>query len=32
MGDIKLFRINGDTVEELVGQSLAVEKSLQTIY
>ncbi|MED3732376.1 DUF5655 domain-containing protein [Geobacillus stearothermophilus] len=31
MGDIKLFRINGDTVEELVGQSLAVEKSLQTI-
>lgn len=31
MGDIKLFRLNGDNVEELAGQSVAVEKSLQTI-
>jgi predicted transport protein len=29
VGDIKLFRINGDTVDELEGQSVAVEKSLQ---
>jgi predicted transport protein len=31
VGDIKLFRLNGDTVDELAGQSLAVEKSLQHI-
>lgn len=31
MGDTKIFRLNGNNVEELVGQSLAVEKSLQTI-
>ncbi|MGE1163658.1 DUF5655 domain-containing protein [Peribacillus simplex] len=31
MGDIKLFRLNGDTVDELAGQSVAIEKSLQHI-
>lgn len=31
MGDIKIFRLNENYVEELVGQALAVEKSLQTI-
>jgi predicted transport protein len=31
VGDIKLFRINGETVDELSGQSVAVEKSLQHI-
>ncbi|MFB5589551.1 hypothetical protein ACE41I_23115 [Bacillus cereus] len=31
MCDIKIFRLNGNNVEELVGQALAVEKSLQTI-
>ncbi|MBC2683855.1 DUF91 domain-containing protein [Bacillus toyonensis] len=31
MGDIKIFRLNETNVEELVGQALAVEKSLQTI-
>ncbi|PEM82909.1 DUF91 domain-containing protein [Bacillus toyonensis] len=31
MGDIKIFRLNENNVEELVGQALAVEKSLQTI-
>lgn len=31
MGDIKLFRLNGDTVDELAGQSIAIEKSLQLI-
>lgn len=31
MGDIKLFRLNGETVEELEGQAVAVEKSLQHI-
>ncbi|GIN62534.1 hypothetical protein J27TS8_25270 [Robertmurraya siralis] len=31
MGDIKLFRLNGETVDELEGQSVAVEKSLQHI-
>ncbi|SFC95421.1 hypothetical protein SAMN02799633_02127 [Bacillus sp. UNCCL81] len=31
MGDIKIFRLNGDTVVELTGQSVAVEKSLQHI-
>lgn len=29
MGDIKLFRLNGESVDELEGQSVAVEKSLQ---
>ncbi|MDQ0416598.1 putative transport protein [Croceifilum oryzae] len=29
MGDIKLFRINNDYVEELAGRSVTVEKSLQ---
>jgi hypothetical protein len=32
MGDIKLFRLNGDTADELVGQSVAVEKSLQHLF
>jgi predicted transport protein len=31
VGDIKLFRINGEIVDELSGQSVAVEKSLQHI-
>lgn len=31
MGDIKIFRLNENNVEELVVQALAVEKSLQTI-
>lgn len=31
MGDIKLFQINGPEVRELAGQSVAVEKSLQTL-
>lgn len=31
MGDIKLFRLDGDNVDELEGQSVAVEKSLQHI-
>ena len=31
MGDIKLFRLTTDSVEELSGESVAVEKSLQTI-
>ncbi|MEA4856553.1 DUF5655 domain-containing protein [Solidesulfovibrio sp.] len=31
MSDIKLFRINQDSVAELHGQSLALEKSLQTL-
>jgi predicted transport protein len=31
LGDIKIFRLNGNNVEELAGQSVAVEKSLQTI-
>ncbi|MDX8365235.1 DUF5655 domain-containing protein [Cytobacillus sp. IB215665] len=32
MGDIKLFRLNGHTVDELEGQSVAVEKSLQHLF
>jgi hypothetical protein len=32
VGDIKLFRLNGDTVDELEGQSVAVEKSLQHLF
>ncbi|MEJ2724774.1 MAG: DUF5655 domain-containing protein [Deltaproteobacteria bacterium] len=31
MSDIKLFEINGPEVRELAGQSVAVEKSLQTL-
>jgi hypothetical protein len=31
VGDIKLFRLNGETVDELEGQSVAFEKSLQHI-
>ena len=31
MGDIKLYAIAGKKVHELAGQSLAVEKSLQTM-
>ncbi len=31
MGDIKFFRINGDTIEELHGQSVTLEKSLQKL-
>lgn len=32
MGDIKLFSLNGDTVNELEGQSVAIEKSLQNLF
>lgn len=31
MGDIKFFRINGDTIQELHGQSVTLEKSLQKL-
>lgn len=31
MSDIKLFRTNGDTVTQLEGKSVALEKSLQTL-
>ena len=31
MGDIKVFRIDREGVSELPGQSVAVEKSLQTL-
>ncbi|QDT62336.1 Endonuclease NucS [Stieleria bergensis] len=31
MGDIKLFRTNGDAVEQLEGTSVALEKSLQEL-
>jgi predicted transport protein len=31
MGDIKIYKLNGEHVEELIGQSVAVEKSLQQI-
>lgn len=31
MSDVKLFRINGSTVNELEGKSVALEKSLQTL-
>lgn len=31
MGDIKLFKLNGNNAEELAGKSVSVEKSLQTI-
>ncbi|WP_071458600.1 DUF5655 domain-containing protein [Bacillus massilinigeriensis] len=31
MGDIKLFRINGENAEELAGLAVAIEKSLQNI-
>lgn len=31
MSDVKLFRINGSTVKELEGHSVALEKSLQTL-
>jgi predicted transport protein len=31
MGDIKLFKLNEGSVEELIGQSVALEKSLQSI-
>lgn len=31
MGDIKFFRITGDTIEELHGQSVTLEKSLQKL-
>lgn len=31
MGDIKLFKINEDSVQELEGQSVALEKSLQQL-
>ncbi|WP_233880199.1 site-specific integrase [Virgibacillus halodenitrificans] len=31
MGDIKLFKLDGDNVDELEGQSVAVEKLLQHI-
>jgi predicted transport protein len=32
MGDIKLFRIEGSSVEELGGGSVSLEKSLQTLF
>ncbi len=31
MGDIKVFNIDGESVSELLGTSVAVEKSLQTL-
>ncbi len=31
MSDIRLFRVNGDTVTQLDGKSIALEKSLQTL-
>ena len=31
MSDIKLFRTNGETVTELEGRSVTLEKSLQTL-
>lgn len=31
MGDIKLFRLNEDSVDELEGQAIAIEKSLQNL-
>lgn len=31
MGDLKLFRISNDTVDELIGQAVSIEKSLQNI-
>jgi hypothetical protein len=31
MSDIKLFRTNGDSVTQLEGKSVALEKSLQTL-
>ncbi len=31
MGEIKLFRIGSDAVEELMGESIAIEKSLQSL-
>jgi hypothetical protein len=31
MSDLKLFKLNGATVTELDGQSVAVEKSLQNL-
>lgn len=32
MGDIKLFRLNGDSVDELEGQAITIEKSLQLLF
>lgn len=32
MGDIKLFRLNGNSVDELEGRSVAVEKSIQDLF
>lgn len=32
MGDIKLFRIDGGSINELSGASVALEKSLQTLF
>lgn len=31
MSDIKLFRTNGETVTELEGKAVALEKSLQAL-
>lgn len=31
MADIKLFDVNGDDVRELTGQSVTIEKELQTM-
>ncbi len=31
MSDIKLFRLQGQTVQQLQGTSIAVEKSLQDV-
>ena len=31
MGDIKLFRMIGDNIDELIGQSVSLEKSLQQL-
>lgn len=31
MGDIKFFNLSGDTIQELHGHSVALEKSLQEL-
>ncbi|MDN4493070.1 DUF5655 domain-containing protein [Ureibacillus aquaedulcis] len=32
MGDVKLFRLNGESVDELEGKAVAIEKSLQQLF
>ena len=31
MGDVKLFKLNNEIAYELYGESMAIEKSLQTV-